>query len=50
MIEFMGDTQRLYGGRVTHHLVADGESWKIRLKRVDLVNAGGIFDLLQGFF
>ena len=50
MIEFMGDTQRLYGGSVTHHLVADGESWKIRLKRVDLVNAGGIFDLLQGFF
>lgn len=50
MIEFIGDTQRLYGGSVTHHLVADGESWKIRLKRVDLVNAGGIFDLLQGFF
>ena len=50
MIEFMGDTQRLYGGSVTHHLVAHGESWKIRLKRVGLVNAGGIFDLLQGFF
>ena len=50
MIEFMGDAQRLYGGGLTHHLVADGESWKIRLKRVDLVNAGGIFELLQGFF
>jgi len=50
MIEFIDDAQRLYGGRVTHHLVADGEGWKIRLKRVDLVNAGGVFDLLQGFF
>ena len=50
MIEFIGDAQRLYGGALTHHLDADGESWKIRLKRVDLVNAGGIFELLQGFF
>ena len=50
MIEFINDSQRLYGGRATHHLVADGASWKIRLKRVDLVNAEGIFDLLQGFF
>lgn len=49
MVEFAGDAQRLYAGRVTHHLVAEGDSWRIRLKRVDLVNAGGIFDLLQGF-
>jgi len=50
MIEFIDDAQRLHGGLVTHHLVADGPGWKIRLKRVDLVNAGGIFELLQGFF
>ena len=50
MVEYIGDAQRLHGGSVTHHLVADGQSWKIRLKRIDLVNAGGIFDLLQGFF
>jgi benzoate/toluate 1,2-dioxygenase beta subunit len=50
MIEFTDDRQRLYGGAVTHHLVEHGQGWKIRLKRIDLVNAGGVFDLLQGFF
>jgi hypothetical protein len=50
MIEFTGEDQRLYGGAVTHHLLATRDGWRIRLKRVDLVNAGGVFDLLQGFF
>jgi ethylbenzene dioxygenase beta subunit len=50
MIEFTADEQRLYGGAVTHHLAEQDGGWKIRLKRIDLVNAGGIFDLLQGFF
>ena len=50
MIEFIDDQQRLYGGAVTHHLMADDGGWRIRLKRIDLVNAGGVFDLLQGFF
>ena len=50
MIEFTGEEQRLYGGGVTHHLVATRDGWRIRLKRVDLVNAGGVFDLLQAFF
>jgi len=50
MIEFIDDEQRLHGGAVEHHLVPHAESWKIRLKRVDLVNAGGVFDLLQGFY
>jgi benzoate/toluate 1,2-dioxygenase beta subunit len=50
MIEFTSEEQRLYGGGVTHHLLATRDGWRIRLKRVDLVNAGGVFDLLQGFF
>jgi benzoate/toluate 1,2-dioxygenase beta subunit len=50
MIEFIDDEQRLHGGGVPHHLVPADGGWKIRLKRVDLVNAGGIFDLLQVFF
>ena len=49
MIEFIADEQRLYGGAVTHHLVRDGTGWKIRLKRIDLANAGGVFELLQVF-
>lgn len=50
MIELIGDTQLLYGGGLTHHLVTDGNSFQTRLKRIDLVNAGGVFELLQGFF
>jgi benzoate/toluate 1,2-dioxygenase beta subunit len=50
MIEFTGDEQRLHGGACTHHLLATPAGWRIRLKRVELVNAGGVFDLLQGFF
>jgi 3-phenylpropionate/cinnamic acid dioxygenase small subunit len=50
MIEFIADQQRLYGGAITHHLVEHDHGWKIRVKRIDLVNAGGVFDLLQGFF
>ena len=50
MIEFIGGEQRLYGGAVEHHLCGGDTGWKMRLKRVDLVNAGGTFELLQGFF
>lgn len=50
MVEFVGDEQRLHAGAMTHHLVDGDDGWRIRLKRVDLVNAGGIFDLLQVFF
>jgi ethylbenzene dioxygenase beta subunit len=50
MIEFVAEVQRLYGGEVVHHLLDDGDGWRIRLKRIDLVNAGGVFELLQGFF
>jgi 3-phenylpropionate/cinnamic acid dioxygenase small subunit len=50
MLEFVADEQRIHGGAVTHHLVAAKDGWRIRLKRVDLVNAGGVFDLLQVFF
>jgi hypothetical protein len=46
----VAEEQRLHGGAVMHHHVADGDSWKIRLKRVDLANAGGVFELLQAFF
>lgn len=36
--------QRLLAGHYTHDLVADGDSWKIKLKRVDVINADGIHD------
>lgn len=37
---------RLFGGRVTHHLREEGDSLKIVLKRVDLVNAEGPFNAM----
>ena len=49
MIEFVDDEKRLHGGAVTHHLTETPEGFRIRLKRVDLVDAGGAFGLLQGF-
>jgi 3-phenylpropionate/cinnamic acid dioxygenase small subunit len=38
--------QRLFGGRVTHHLRAEGDNFKIVMKRVDLVNAEGPFNAM----
>jgi 3-phenylpropionate/cinnamic acid dioxygenase small subunit len=49
MIEFIDDEKRQHGGAMTHHLVEKPEGFRIRLKRVDLVDAGGVFGLLQGF-
>ena len=50
MIEFIDDEKRLHGGAVTHHLAETQDGFRIRLKRIDLVDAGGVFGLLQGFF
>jgi 3-phenylpropionate/cinnamic acid dioxygenase small subunit len=38
--------QRLFGGRVTHHLRAEGDNFKIVKKRVDLINAEGPFNAM----
>ena len=35
---FYRNEQRAYGGRYEHHLVADGDSYKIRHKKVTLIN------------
>lgn len=42
--------QRQLAGTVHHKLVpADGDGWRIRLKRVDLVNCDDMFDNLEVF-
>lgn len=42
-IEHRAESQKLYSGRHTHHLVPDDQSFRIKMKRVDLVNAGGTY-------
>lgn len=40
---------RQMAGRLTHKLAADGAGWRIRLKRVDLVNCDAVHGNLQVF-
>ncbi|ABM57746.1 aromatic-ring-hydroxylating dioxygenase subunit beta [Verminephrobacter eiseniae] len=37
-------------GRITHKLASHGDTWRIRLKRVDLVNCDAVHGMLQAFF
>ena len=38
VLVFYRNEQRAYGGQYEHHLVADGDSYKIRHKKVSLIN------------
>jgi benzoate/toluate 1,2-dioxygenase subunit beta len=40
-VEHQAENQKLYSGRQTYRLVPDEESFRIKMKRVDLVNTGG---------
>jgi len=40
-IEHQADKQRIYSGRHIYHLAPADDSFRIRLKRVDLVNCDG---------
>ncbi len=50
MLEYRRDKQRLFGGAVRHALVRDRDSFKIRWKRVDLVNSDGMLDGISVIF
>ena len=39
-VEHRAENQKLYSGRHRYHLVPDDESFRIKMKRVDLVNSG----------
>jgi benzoate/toluate 1,2-dioxygenase subunit beta len=41
-IELQAEKQKIYSGHQTHHLVAEGDSFRIAMKRVDLLNCDGI--------
>ena len=40
-VEHRAENQKVYSGRQKHHLVPDDKSFRIKMKRVDLVNSGG---------
>jgi 3-phenylpropionate/cinnamic acid dioxygenase small subunit len=46
MVESRDDTQRIFGGRQTHRLRRDGDSFLIIQKRVDLVNCTAPFEAM----
>jgi benzoate/toluate 1,2-dioxygenase beta subunit len=46
MTDYRIGAQRLFSGRVRHHLRRDGSGYKIALKRVDLINCDDVFELI----
>ena len=49
MLEWRRRDQRILGGRYTHRLRRVGDSWRIVLKRVDLINCEDTQDTLETF-
>ena len=46
MTDYRQRVSRVFSGRVHHHLRRVGESWRIVLKRVDLINCDDVFELI----
>ena len=44
MMELRRDSVRHFGGSYRHSLIREGERWRIRLQRVDLMNGQAAFD------
>ncbi len=49
MTEWRKRQPRQLAGRYTHKLAAEGDSWRIRMKRVDLVNCDDVHDVFEVF-
>jgi len=48
-VESRGERQLMLAGTSTHRLVKVGNDWRIRLKRVDLLDAGAALPMIQLF-
>ena len=48
-VESRGERQLMFAGACTHRLVRAGEGWRIRLKRVDLLDAEAALPAIQLF-
>lgn len=49
MTEWHKSQARQQAGRITYKLAAHGDSWQIRLKRVDLVNCDAVHGIIEVF-
>jgi benzoate/toluate 1,2-dioxygenase beta subunit len=49
LVEAQGERQRLFAGAYTHRLLRDAGSFRIRQKRVDLVNCDALHEAIQIF-
>jgi len=50
MLEYRRNEQQTYGGATTHVLEPDGESFRIRMKKVELVNCDSVLPSIQIYF
>lgn len=50
MVEYRRDKQQIFGGAATHTLERADTSWKIRRKKVDLVNCDAALSSVQIYF
>lgn len=50
MLEYRRDKIYTYGGAYSHKLVRDAGSFKIKMKKVDLVNCDSVLDSIQIYF
>ena len=44
LFEYRRETQRLFAGTYTHHLIANGDNIRIATKRIDLINCDAPLD------
>ena len=49
MLELQFGEQQTYGGSYLHDLVPNGDTYKIKLKRVDLINCDTPLEIMQAF-
>jgi benzoate/toluate 1,2-dioxygenase beta subunit len=49
LLEQHGTKQRMFGGVYTHHLRSNGGGWKIRAKRVDMINCDVPMEVIETF-
>lgn len=49
LLEWRRFEQRMFGGTVLHTLQREGEAWRIRMKRVDIINCEAPHEALQVF-
>ena len=49
MLELQFGEQQTYGGSYLHQLVPVGDTYKIKMKRVDLINCDCALDIMQAF-